>query len=227
MKRYQSILTTLVILQVAMVLLLGVMTILSYQSQAEVHQLRNDLAKMKEAWSDKAKAPMDERLSEIEARLGMRDSEADEASAALQHQMAQANALQQRFNDLRGGTSGAPPSILPPPTAAVSQQPPPSPVIDGLTPTEQAISQLPIVAEISTFDPEWQFYTINKGQLDGLRKDQEFAVRNKDGYELLANVKISRLHPQDAIAEIVKGTAKAGAPTPNAGDVLIDTSKLR
>ncbi|MGY8687762.1 MAG: hypothetical protein ACKVHP_08520, partial [Verrucomicrobiales bacterium] len=100
-------------------------------------------------------------------------------------------------------------------------------IVDGLTPTEQAISQLPVVAEIVTFDSDWQFYTINKGELDGIRADQEFAVRNKNGFELLANVKISGLHPQDAIVEIIKATAKAGAPSPAAGDVLIDTSKLR
>ncbi|MFT4640802.1 MAG: hypothetical protein ACI8T1_004135 [Verrucomicrobiales bacterium] len=236
MKRYQSILTILVILQVAMVVLLGAMTIFSYQSQTEVQQLRNDLVEIQKASAVEAESPVVERLSEIEARLGMRDSEADQATVALQQQMAQANVLKQRFNDLRGGaalgafgappTSG-PPSISPPPPATIPKQMPPSPIVDGLTPTEQAISQLPVVAEIVTFDSDWQFYTINKGELDGIRADQEFAVRNKNGFELLANVKISGLHPQDAIVEIIKATAKAGAPSPAAGDVLIDTSKLR
>ncbi|MDB4808978.1 hypothetical protein OAG85_03515, partial [Verrucomicrobiales bacterium] len=89
MKPYQSLLTTLVILQVVSVLLLGAMAFLNYQGQTEVSQLRNDLGSFQEAWKQQADMPMKERLAALESRLGMRDPKADQTSAALQEQMAE------------------------------------------------------------------------------------------------------------------------------------------
>ena len=238
MKPYQSLLTTLVILQVVSVLLLGAMAFLNYQGQTEVSQLRNDLVSFQEAWKQQADMPMKERLAALESRLGMRDPKADQTSAALQEQMAETSALQERFNELRNlpaplpdgqrppGMSGNIPAPSSPPTAAELPSPPPSPLA-GLSPAEQAMAKLPVIAKISHYEPEWEFYTINKGMLDGVSPNQEFAVRRPDSYELLANVKVTSSQPEDAIVQVVRGTTKPGTAKPGIGDVLIDISKLQ
>ena len=236
MKPYQSLLTTLVILQVVSVLLLGAMAFLNYQSQAEVAQLRNDLGDFQAAWKQQADAPMKERLAALESRLGMRDPKADQTSAALQEQMAETSALQERFNELRNlpaplPNGGRPPGMsadLPARTPAPSapKLPPPSPLA-GLSPAEQAIAQLPVLAEVSSYDQTWEFYTINKGQLDGIKINQEFAIRKPDSYQLLANVKVTSLQPEDAIVEVVRSTSQPGSTKPGIGDVLIDFTKLK
>lgn len=227
MKRFRNTLTTLVILQVAMVILLGVLAVLMYQSQSAVHQLRSDLAKIEEEWGEDDEDSVAKRLAALELRAGMRDPGADQAAAALQQQMAEANALRQRFDELRqGGTApGITPSTLPPsPVPAQDQS---SDMLEGLTPTEQAVAKLPVIAEILTHDSDWDFYTIDKGQLDDIKEEQEFGVRNKDAYEILANVKISRLYPEEAVVIVVNGTQKEGVPAPAPGDVLIDTSQMQ
>lgn len=227
MKPYQSFLIILVILQVGAVVLLGIMTFQGHRSLMEIEELRDDLEDMEEALAERSDDSLPNRVSALEASAGMRDPDADRAAAALRAQMAEANALRERYQKSLGGGAAAAPApamgdIPPPPQPEVEE-----PAMAGLSPTEQAIAKLPIVAEILSFDADWQFYTVNKGQLDGLRADQEFAVRQVDSYELLANVKVSRLHPQDAIVELVRGTTKEGAPTPSVGDVLIDISQLQ
>ena len=235
MKPYQSLLTTLVILQVVSVLLLGAMAFLNYQNQSEVSQLRNDLGSFQEAWKQQADAPMKERLAALESRLGMRDPKADQTSAALQEQMAETTALQERFNKLRNLPAPLPDGSRPPGTSAgpgptspasASKLPPPSPLA-GLSPAQQAIAKLPIVATISHYEPEWEFYTIDKGLLDGVSLNREFAVRRPDSYDLLANVKVTSSQPEDAIVQIVRSTSQPGGDKPAVGDVLIDISKLK
>ena len=239
MKRTQNTLTTLVILQVASVLLLGVMAVLNYQSQAEVGRLRADVVAFQQDWQEQMKAdaelPLSERLAQVESRLGLRDTKADQTAAALQRQMQESSALAERFNALRklppptGAEVSAPATAAPTGRPGSPALPAPKPLApkDNLSPAEQAIAALPIVAEITDYDQNWEFYTINKGQLDGVSKEVEYAVRRKDGYELLANVKVSSLNAADGIVEVVRSTTKPGAPKPATGDLIIDISKLK
>ena len=237
MKPYQSLLTTLVVLQVVSVLLLGAMAFLNYQSQTEVSQLRNDLGDFQETWKQQADAPMKERLAALESKLGMRDPKADETAAALQQQMAETDALQERVNEIRNLPAPLPNGARPPGNPAANRPattspsaapklPPPSPLA-GLSLAEQAIAQLPIAAEITAYEQTWEFYTINKGQLDGIKVDQEFAVRNPDSYQLLANVKVDSLQPEDAIVQVIRSTSQPGEAKPGVGDLLLDISKLK
>ena len=239
MKPYQSILGTLVILQVTVVILLSAITILSYRGQADVHQLRDDIATMKAEWTTEAESSLADRVSALEARLGMRDPEADQTAAALQQQMARADLLGERFHQLQDARSNGPAKTPPPPPTPKPEpipQPeliagpepnPPLAVPDGLTPAERANAKLPVIGKVQAFDADWQYCTIDKGRLDGIRAGQEFAVHSKDSHDLLATVKISRLEPHSAIADLVPGTWSAGSPAPAFGDLLIDTSKQK
>ena len=229
MKSYQSTLTTLVVLQVISALLLGAMVVLNVQSDTA---MRKEFVDFKDDWSKtQTESAFSERMSALEARLGMRDPKADRTLAALQEQMAESSSLQQRFNELRAlpaptASEGPSASVRPAPEGIAEPPGLPS-TAPVLSTTEQAIAELPVVAEITSYDSTWEFYTINKGQLDGVQQNQELAVRQKDGFELLANVKVTSLHTEDAIVEVIRSTTQPGSAKPSVGDLLVDTSKLK
>ncbi len=232
MKSTQSTLTSLVVLQIAVTVLLAIMAVLTYQGQAEIRGLRKDLAAIQSEWdAPPSDTSIDERLKALEARIGMRDADADLTANALQAELDRTQALDQRMAQLQpkpnpptsvDREASFPPSALPP-GAAVAPSSGPA----GLSPQEEAIAKLPAVAKIVTYEKDWGFYTINKGELDGLQADQEFGVRQADGYTLLARLKINRLHPQDAVLDLVSGSQQAGVPTPKEGDLLVDISSLK
>lgn len=235
MKSTQTTLSTLVILQIAITALLAIVAVLSYQGQAEIHGLRQDVATMQAEWEGRSQDTVAERLTALESRTGLRDSEADRVSAALQEELNAASELDQRLANMKPtpspSTASAKEAILAPttPQSPVTETPAPNEaaIPSDLPPAERAVAKLPVVAEIVTYEKEWGFFTIQKGQLDGLTADQEFGVRPRDGYTLLARVKINRLHPKDAVLDLVAGSRQTGSREPQAGDLLVDISSLK
>lgn len=226
MNSQKNIFTTLIILQIGMVLLLGVMVILNYQAQAEIQGLRRDLAEV-QGTGGAGEPTVADRLAALELRAGMRNPRAAQATAALQRQMAEASDLQKRIDEMGAGSPGASSLPKPPPILSEAGRPAPAVATPQLSPAEQAVSQLPVVAEILTYDADWRFYTISKGQLDGVRASGEYGVRKKDSFEIIARLRIDRLHPQDAVAELVKGSQNEGGPEAGPGDLLVDISSLQ
>ena len=231
MKRFQSILTSLIVLQVTMVLLLGVMTVLTYQNHADVSKMLTDSQKTA-GNGENAKGPSAAWMAEVESRTGMRDPEAAKISQALNQQMAQANALDQQFNKLRiGTTAAAPPPVL----SETAPHPPilsettslPTPTNESLTPAQRAIASLPAIANIVNYNEEWQFWTVDRGRFGGLKEGAEYAIRRQDNTALVGNVKITTLYPQESTVELVLATLKDPNVRPSVGDTLVDASKLQ
>lgn len=230
MKRFQNALNTLIALQVAIVLLLGVMTILSYQNQAEVQKLALQNAA---GTPDSQEKVLAERIAVLEARLGLRDPEAEAIKAQFAQAQAESEALSRRMQNVQGnaGAPVAPAKIgeipgsqLPP--AGSEVEPVAAPVLPAnLTEEQRQVALLPVVATLVNYDAEWAFWRVDKGRFDGLKEQQDFAVRRKGTAELIARVRISTVSAEDAIVDVIPGSATDGVK-PEIGDELVDTTKL-
>ncbi len=226
MKQIQKSLTALIIIQLIIVMLLGATALLNRQNHEEVKRLREALVAEKAA-SDEEK-PLADRVAEVELRLGMRDPNAEKVSSALRDQMAQAAQLDQRFRDLQNGQARARSPIE---SEETTKSPAPSPLPDttgmDLSPQEQAIAALPVAGTITEYNEEWEFWIIDRGRFGGMAEGQQYAVRPKDAFNVLASVKVASVRPQDATIELVRGTLQDPNRKPQPGDVLVSTAGLR
>lgn len=237
MKRVQNILTTLIVLQVAVVLLLGVMTIFSYQNREELNQLRQQWTAQAESEPEAAPADaeLERRLAVIESRLGLRDPEADALKQALATEKATAATLEERLIAVRETANAAnlkgslPPADSEEAPANLTMRPlaNPNPILDQPEPEEGSIGDLQPVATLTSYNTEWQFWKANVGRFDRIRKDQEFAVRKKGTDQLLARVKVASVKESECVVDLVPGTLTDPEVLPAAGDELVDTRRLQ
>lgn len=84
----------------------------------------------------------------------------------------------------------------------------------------QVLAQ-PSLAKVTSFDKDWGIVTFNAGSVQGVQKDQRFAVRR--GSEILGWVKVDQVEEAQSIAILVtKNRSDDTSLKPEVGDDLID-----
>lgn len=231
MKRFQSNLTSMIMLLVAAVILLGVSTIIAYQNQIELQRLRVEITK-RAAPAPASAAPKEPateaRLAALEKRLGLNDPDVDTLKASLSREQAEAKILAEKAAAM---TRPARPPVqedVPSPTALPTEPAPPesAPPAANENSPEARFAAAPAAAVLEKYDPFWYSGQINKGRTQGIQPKQQFALRRPGTSTIIGMVNVTACEEDAAAVELVKGSLSDEKVKPQQGDELVDTKKL-
>ena len=170
------------------------------------------------------------------------DPEIGRMQASLDQAREQGRLTDQRYNQLAGGTdpvaseaaaiAGAGigtsgnaqitaelPDFL---RNAVENPPGGNPEVEAqLDRVRAQVTSAPSLGKVTSYDKDWGIVTFNAGAVQGVKKDQRFAVRR--GSDILGWVKVDQVEEGQSIAVLVtKNRDSDTAVKPDVGDDLID-----
>jgi len=162
------------------------------------------------------------------------DPELARIQESLNQAREQSRLTEQRYNELSANPGAATTATDPSGSAAITaelpdflreavENPP-----GGNPEVEEQIRRMraqvlaqPSLAKVTSYDKEWGIVTFNAGSVQGVKKDQRFAVRR--GSDILGWVKVDEVQEDQAIAVLVTKNADSDtAIKPDVGDDLID-----
>lgn len=193
-------------------------------------------------------SPLAQAVQEVESSLPAPvDPDISRFQQSLAQARQQSDATEQRFNQLaaNGGPAdgangaGAAPGTYQSPLDggtgaeitselpdflrnAVNDPPGGNPEVEArLQRMRSQVLAQPSLAKVTSFDKDWGIVTFNAGSIQGVQKDQRFAVRR--GSEILGWVKVDQVEEAQSIAILVtKNRSDDTALKPEVGDDLID-----
>ncbi len=151
---------------------------------------------------------------------------------SLDQAREQSRLTEQRYNQLAGGGTAAPPtggsqaaitSELPDFLRNAVENPPGgNPEIEAqLQRMRSQVLAAPSLAKVTSYDAEWGIVTFDAGAVQGVKVEQRFAVRR--GSDVLGWVRVNEVTEDQSVATLVTRNANSETSVkPEVGDDLID-----